>query len=117
PGCIDLGREIVAYWPHQVKFDPSVACLAQPDAGNVPARAAAADIVVLQRHAAKGEHQRTLAHQLGPADIVAGRRSLRTEDVRQDHRRGTRAVAVDRAYITAGQIQEAVDLALGVVEA
>ena len=116
PLCLDLGRKIVAYWCDQVEFDPSAAGLAQSVAGNVAARAAAADIVVLQRHAAKGKHQLALPHQLGPTYTVAGHRSLRAENVGQDHRRRTRAVAVDRAHVTAGQIQEAVDLALRVVE-
>src|SRR5262249_14871455 len=55
-------------------------------------------------------------NQLGPAYTVAGHRPLRAEDVGQDHRRGTGAIAVDRADISAGQIEEAVDLALSVVE-
>src|SRR5439155_15439793 len=117
PICPDLRRQIVAWRADQVELDAPVARLAQLGAGNVAARAATADVVVLQRHAAKGEHQLALGHQLGPAYTVAGHRSLRADDVRQDHRRGTRAVAVDRAHITAGQIEKAVDLALGVVEA
>ena len=91
---------------------------AQPVAGDVLAGAAAADIVVLQRHAAKGEHQRALSRDSSvPADVVAGDRALRADDMRQDHRRRARAVAVDRADIAAGEVQKAVDLALRVVKA
>ena len=74
PDGLDFRRQIVAQWADQVELDPSFACGVQPAAGDVLARTAAADIVVFQRHAAKGEHQRALGHHFGPADVVAGHR-------------------------------------------
>ena len=103
--------------PIRWNSDPAIAGGAQLLARDVPACAAAADIVVFQRHAAKGQHQGALRYQLGPADVVAGDRPLRADDMRQDHRRGTRAVAADRADIAARQVQKSVDLALRVVKA
>src|SRR5580700_4834219 len=86
-------------------------------ASDVLAGTAAADIVVLRCHAAKGKDQRAFTSQFGPADIVAGDRRLRADDMRQDHRRRARAVAVDRADIAAGEVQKAMELVLSVVEA
>jgi hypothetical protein len=100
-----------------VKFDTAPPRRDEVVAGGVLARAAAADIVVLQRHASERQDERALHHQFGPADIVAGDRRLRPDDMRQDHRRRTRTVAVDRADIAAGKVQEAVQLVRCVVEA
>ena len=117
PDRIDLRRQIVAQRTDQVELDTPVAGGAQLAAGNVPAGPAAADIVVLQRHAAKGEDDGALRDELVPADGVAGDGTLRPEDMRQDHGRRTRAVAADRPDIPAGKVQKAVDLALRVVKA
>ncbi len=117
PDRVDRRRQVVAHRADQVKFDAAPARRDEMVAGDVPARAAAADIVVLQRHAAKGQHQRALLDQLGPADIVAGDRGLRADDVRQDHAPRARAVRVDRADIAAGEVQKAVELVLRVVKA
>ncbi len=117
PDRLDPGRQVVAQGCDQVEFRAAPARGLQIGAGDVLARAAAADIVVFERHAAKGQHQRALAHQFGPADIIAGDRPLRADDMGQDHRRGTRAVAVDRADIAPGEVQKAVDLVLRIVKA
>src|SRR5262249_15197585 len=74
PERFDFGWEIVTQRADQVEFDRASTCGAQLLASNVPTRAAAANIVVLQRHPAKGQHQGALCYQLGPADIVAGHR-------------------------------------------
>src|SRR5262245_51886996 len=81
------------------------------------ARTAAAHIIVFQRHAAKGQYESAVSYQLVPADVIAGHRLLRTDDMRQDHRRCTGAVAVDRADIAARHVEEAVQLARRIVEA
>ena len=52
-----LHRQIVAQRADQVEFDAALARGLQMVAGDVLARTAAADIVVFERHAAKGEHQ------------------------------------------------------------
>ncbi len=117
PDRLDPGRQVVAQGRDQVEFRTAPARRLQIAAGDVLAGAAAADIVVFERHAAKGQHQRALADQFGPADIAAGDRPLRADDMRQDHRRRPRAVAVDRADIAAGQVQKAVELVLRVVKA
>src|SRR5207244_1716473 len=100
-----------------MEFGALPASGAQPGAGNVLAGAAAADIIVLQRHAAKGQNEGALCHQLVPADVIAGHGLLWTDDMRQDHRRRPRAVAAHRADITASHIEETVQLARRVVEA
>ena len=106
PDRLDPGRQVVAQRADQVEFGAAPARGLQIAAGDVLAGAAAADIVVFERHAAKGQHQRALADQFGPADIVAGDRPLRADHMGQDHRRRTRAVAVDRADIAAGRFRK-----------
>ena len=117
PDRTNFRRQIVAQRADQVEFDPPIAGGPQLLARDVPAGAAAADIVVFQRHAAKGQHQGALCDQLGPADIVACHRPLRADDMRQDHRRSTRAVAADRADIATRKVEKTMDLALRIVEA
>ena len=117
PDRLGLGRQIVAQRSDQMKFGAAAAGGAQPGQRDVLAGPAAADIVVLQRHAAKRQHERAVRDQLVPADVVAGDGLLRTDDVRQDHRRRARAVAAHRADIAAGHIQKPVELAWRVVEA
>ena len=60
-------RQIVAQRADQMKLDAAPSRRAEPLAGDVPARAAAADIVVLQCHAAEGEDQRALARPARPS--------------------------------------------------
>ena len=80
--------------------------------------AAACHHAVLQRHAAEGQHDLGVLGHLVPGDVALGEVLVIAEDVRQEHRGGAGAVAVDRAHIAAERdVQEAVDLALGVVEA
>ena len=112
-----LCRQIVAQRSDQVKFGATGAGGAQPGERDVLAGPAAADIVVLQRHAAKGQHERAVRDQLVPADVVARDGLLRPDDVRQYHRRGARAVAADRPDIAAGRIEKPVELAWRIVEA
>ena len=109
-------RQIVAQRPDQMKLDAALSRRAEPLAGDMPARAAAADIVVLQCHAAEGEDQRALRDQLVPAHIVTGDGALRADHMRQDHRGGARAIAADRADIAAEKVQKAVELVLRVVK-
>ena len=117
PDRLDRSRQIVAERADQVKFGTTSPRVDQMVARDMLARAAAADIVVLQRHAAKGEDERALFCQLGPADVVAGDRGLRADNVRQDHRPRAGAIRVDRADIAAGEVQKAVELVLCVVKA
>ncbi len=117
PDRLDRRWKIIAQRADQVEFSAAPARRDQVVVGDMLARAAAADIVVLHRHAAKGEDQRACLRQLGPANVVAGDRRLRGDDVRQDHRRRAGTVRVDRADIAAGEVQKAVELVLRVVEA
>jgi len=117
PDRLDFRRQIVAQRADQVEFRALPPGGAQPGKRDVLAGPAAADIVVLQRHAAKGEYEGAVRDQLVPADIIAGHGVLRADDMRQDHRRGARTVAVDRADIAARHVQEAVKLPRRVVEA
>jgi len=55
PKCLGRRWKIIAQRADQVKFGTAAARRDQMVARDVLARAAAADIVVLQRHAAKGE--------------------------------------------------------------
>ena len=92
--------------------------LAHRVALDVPADAAAGHARVLQRHAAEGQHHVGVRHDLFPGDVAAGHVVHAAQDVRQDHGRGARAVAVDRAHVAAQRgVQEAVHLALRVMEA
>ncbi len=116
PDRLDLARQVVTQRADQVEFRASAAGGAQPGQRDVLAGAAAADIVVLQRHAAKGEHEGAVCHQLVPANIVAGDGLLRTDDVGQNHRSGARTVTADRADIPAGHVEEPVQLARRVME-
>ena len=117
PDRLDFGREIVAQRADQVEFRALPPSGAQPGERDVLTGPAAADIVVLQRHAAESEYESAVRDQLVPADIIAGHGVLLADDMRQDHRRGARTVAVDRADIAAGHVQEAMKLAWRVVEA
>ena len=67
PDRLDPGRQIVAQRADQVEFDAAPARRLQIAAGDVLARAAAADIVVFERHAAKGQHQRALRRPVRPS--------------------------------------------------
>ena len=116
PHRVRFRRQVVAQRADQVEFDAAPARRAQIAAGDMATGSATADIVVFERHPAKGQHQGAFRDQFGPADIVAGDDPLRPDDVRQDHRRGTRTVAVDRTDITAGEVQKAVDLVLRIVK-
>ena len=116
PDRPEFPRQIVTQRANQVEFYPTIAGGTQLVASDVLAGASAADIVVLQRHAAKGQHQGALCYQLGPADIVACHRPLRADDMRQDHGSQPRAVAADRADIAARKVQETMDLALRIMK-
>ena len=67
PLRVDLGRQVVAHRADQVKLDAAPARRGEPVARDVLAGAAAADIAVLQRHAAEGEHERALARPARPS--------------------------------------------------
>ena len=71
PDRRDLRRQVVAQRADQVEFDAALAARPRGGPRDVLARTAAADIVVLQRHAAEGEDQPAVRDQLVPADIVA----------------------------------------------
>ena len=86
PHRIDRVRQIVPDRPDQVKLDAAPPRRHKTIACDMLTGAAAADIAVLQRHAAKGEDERALRHHLRPADIIAGDRGLRPDDMRQDDR-------------------------------
>ncbi|CUK20615.1 Uncharacterised protein [Achromobacter sp. 2789STDY5608615] len=92
--------------------------LAHRVALDVAADAAAGHARILQRHAAEGQHHVGMRDDLFPGDVAARHIVHAAQDVRQDHRRGAGAVAVDRAHVTAQRgVQEAVHLALRVMEA
>ena len=116
PRGLDLRRQIVAQRSDQVELYTSPAGGTQSGAGDVLTCTAAADIIVFERHAAESEDESAVRNQLVPTDVVAGDLLLRADDMRQDHRRGARAVAADRADIAAGHVQKAMQLARRVVE-
>jgi hypothetical protein len=73
---------------------------------------------VLQRHAAECQHDLGLGRDLLPGHIALGDVFVARQDLRQQHRRCARRIGVDRAHIAAHRdVQEAVNLALGVMKA
>ena len=67
PDRLDPCRQIIAQRADQVKFDTARVRRGEAVAGDVLAGAAAADIVVFERHAAKGEDQRALRRPARPS--------------------------------------------------
>ncbi len=80
-------------------------------------RAAGIDLRVLVRRAAEGDEQLAMLGQHIPRRVHRHQVFHRGHDVRHQHARSAQAVGIHVAHIAADRIQEAVDLALGVMEA
>ena len=80
--------------------------------------AAGIDLRVLARHAAEGDEQLAMLGQHVPASCAwPSGLPCRRHDVRHQHARGAEAVGIHVAHVAADRVQEAMDLALRVMEA
>ena len=79
--------------------------------------AAGIDLGVLARHAAEGDEQLAVLGQHVPARVHGHQLFHRRHDVRHQHARRPQAVGILVAHIAADRVQEAMDLALRVMEA
>ena len=111
PLGLDFARQVVPQRADQMELGASASCSTEPGECNMLTRSTATDIVVFERHAAKGEHQSAFFDELVPADVVARHDLLRADDMRQDYGCRTRTVAVDGADIAARHVEEAMQLA------
>ena len=112
------GGQIAAQRAHQNEFATALLRPLHRAALDMAAGAAASDHAVLQRHAAEGEHDLAVIGDLLPGDVALHQVLVVADDMRHEDGGRARGIAVDRLHIAAGRgVQEAVDLALGVVEA
>jgi len=110
-------RHVVAQRRDAVEYRAAARGFLHRVALDVPADAAACDVRVLQRHAAKSQYRIAMLGDLVPGHIVARDGLVASEDMRQDHGRGAGAVAVHRTYVAPERrVQKAMDLALRVME-
>ncbi len=79
--------------------------------------AAGVDLCVLVRRAAEGDEQLAMLGQHFPRRVHGHQVFHAGHDVRHHHARGTQAVGVDVAHVAAERVQEAMHLALRVMEA
>jgi hypothetical protein len=98
--------------------DPTIPAGVEPAAQHVPALTPVLDLAVLDRHPPEGHHQFGVLRDLDEVGllvhvVVEGE----PEHVRGDDMAGCDRVVVDRIGVPADRVEEAVDLALGVVEA
>ncbi|MCY1526730.1 hypothetical protein D9M68_617690 [compost metagenome] len=80
-------------------------------------RAAGADLRVLGRHAAEGNEQGGMPGQHIPGGVDSHQFIHGGHDMRHQHACGSQAVGIGVAHIAADGVQEAVDLALGMMKA
>jgi hypothetical protein len=100
------------------ELDPVPAAALEPIAGHVPADAARVDLGVPKRHAAEHDQELGMLGDHRPGGHgVEHVQELAAEDVGDDDLGGGGRVAVDGGGIAAELLEEAVHLALGVVEA
>ncbi len=83
----------------------------------MPAGAARGNLRVLRGHAAEGDEQARMPGQHVPRRVADLQLRHRRDDVRHHDVTGAEAVGIDVAHIAAAGIQEAVHLALRMVEA
>ncbi|MHC2301797.1 hypothetical protein ACVJBD_006063 [Rhizobium mongolense] len=74
------------------------------------------DIGILDRHAAEGNDQLAAAFDRVPGDALSVEAVVRTEHMRNDDHRRARTVGIERSDISAEHVEEAVDLALGMMK-
>ncbi len=79
--------------------------------------AAGIDLAVLVRHAAEGDEELAVLGHHVPRRVHGHQLVHRRHDVRHQHARGAQAVGILVAHIAADRIQEAMDLALRMMEA
>lgn len=117
PRRVQEVRGVVAKRTEVDELDALVARAAQPVARRVRRHAAGVDLGVLERDAAEHHHQLAVLGDGRPVGRPGQDLAQGADDVRQDHLGRGVAVGVDRAGVAARHVEEAMDLAMGVVKA
>ena len=116
PLRVEEVRHVVAQGTHVDEGDPRLARLAHVAALGVAGDAAVVDLAVLERHPSEADHELGVLDDRGPARVLALEPGEGAHDVRHDVLRRGEAVGVDGAGEATDQVQQAVQVALGVVE-
>ncbi len=112
-----LGDDVVAHRAHRDEVHAGPPAGEEPVPERVADHAPGGDLAVPPRRAAEHHDQPGMPGEHGPRGVAAGEAAPVADDVGQDDVGRGEAVVLDRAGIAADGVQEAVDLALRVVEA
>ena len=116
PLRVEEVRHVVAQGTHVDEGDSGLARLAHVAALGVAGDAAVVDLAVLERHPSEADHELGVPDDRGPARVLTLEPGEGTHDVRHDVLGRGEAVGVDGAGEAAGEVQQAIQVALGVVE-
>ena len=108
---------VAAHRPHQHEFDADATAGLQPLLLRVAPGSAGAHLAVAAGQAAEGDDQLSAPGDRFPAGVAQQHLLERAQDVGHDHLARGIAVAVARGGVAADAVEEAVKLALGVMEA
>ena len=116
PFDVAAGVEVVGRRRHIDEADTGVAQAEEAALDVVHDGAARVDLGVLARHAAEGDEKPAVPGEHLPARVAGQQLLERRHDMRHQDEGGADAVVIHVAHVAADQVEEAMQLALGVME-